>query len=176
MLVDDARRSVTKIKLDGAVRTHESRQVATSSDGTWLFAPEGTAVHYDTGEIFTHHNTAGVQLLIPGAWWTAWWWQRRHWIAIDVTLPVIETDEGFRYTDLELDLWWRDGSCGIVDQDELQAAVDHGRLDRTTATTAERIAADLQERLRNDHEFIEYGFAVLDHCVVTAQGSPRSTD
>jgi hypothetical protein len=173
MLVNGARRSVTKIKLDGAVRTHLSEQVSTSPEGTWLFAPEGTAVHYDTGELYTHHNTAGVQLLIPGQWWTAWWWQHRHWIGIDVTLPVIENDEGFRYTDLELDLWWRDGDCEIVDQDELRAAVDHGRLDQETAGIAERVAAELRERLLRDRAFIEHGFTVLDQCL--AAGS-RSTD
>ena len=163
-----AKRTVTKIKLDGAVRTHRSEQVSASAAGTWLFAPEGTAVHYDTGELYTRHSTAGVQLLIPGEWWTAWWWEERRWIGVDVTLPVIETDEGFRYTDLELDLWWRDGDCGIVDQDELRAAVDQRRLDLATATRAERVAAELEQRLRSGREFVEYGFTVLDQCLATA--------
>ncbi|WP_161606012.1 DUF402 domain-containing protein [Microlunatus speluncae] len=165
-------RSVTKIKLDGAVRTHWSRLITAAPPGTWLFAPEGTAVHYDSGELYTKHNTAGVQLLVPGEWWTAWWWQDRRWIGIDVTLPVTETDNGFRYTDLELDLWWRDGDCGIVDQDELREAVDQGRIDSDTATVAERVAAELRQRLRRDREFVEHGFTVLDRNLTRSAGSP----
>lgn len=154
--------SVTKVKLGGAVRTHQRRRIETSPQGAWLYAPEGTAVHHDTGELYTRHSSAGVQLLLPGEWWTAWWFADKRWIAVDVTFPVEEVPGGYRYTDLELDLWWRDGDCGIVDQDELKAAVVSGQIDRPTATTAERVAADLRDRLSSDQGFVERGFALLD--------------
>ncbi|WP_168207385.1 DUF402 domain-containing protein [Microlunatus elymi] len=166
-----SQRSVTKIKLGGAVRTHQSVSIQTTPEASWLYAPEGTAVYYDTGELYTHHNTAGVQLLVPGEWWTAWWFQDKRWIAIDVTLPVEETSEGFRYTDLELDLWWRNGDSGIVDQDELDTALTSGKVDQTTAEAAQQVANSLHDRLQHDREFIELGFSMLDRCLDRSSAS-----
>lgn len=165
MTASGIERSVTKIKLDGVARTHTSLQIDVTPERAWMFAPEGTAVHDDTGELFTRHDTAGIQLLEPGQWWTAWWFDDRRWIAIDVTFPVEETPIGFRYTDLELDLWWRDGDSGIVDQEELQAALASGQIDEMVATTAEQVASALHDRLRHDHEFVQRGFAMLDHAL-----------
>jgi hypothetical protein len=45
-----------------------------------------------------------------------------------------------------------------------RAAVDQGRLDRATAKP-ERVAAELERRLRRDREFVERGFTVLDRCL-----------
>jgi hypothetical protein len=157
-----AERSVTKVKLNGPARTWTSRLVDGTDDHAWLYAPAGTLVHHESppGHV-TRYESAGVQLLVPGLWWTGWWWAAGHRIDIDITLPVSKVDGGYRYTDLKLDLWWQDSDCGIVDQDDLQAALDIGDLDSATAARAAAMADDLQTRLERDHEFVQSGFNIL---------------
>lgn len=154
---------MTKVKLNGPARTWSAELVGSTHAGAWLFAAAGTPVrHEEPAGYVSHYESAGVQLLEPGQWWTAWWWADARRITIDITRPVTANQHGYRYVDLKLDLWWRDGNCGIVDQDDLQAALEAGDLDQATADVAQQVADDLHVRLHEDHEFVRSGFALLD--------------
>jgi hypothetical protein len=110
---------VEKRKCPGRPRPAGPMQgIVVSKDvhGTWLFAP--------AGERNTHLMT-GLMLLPQGRWWVAWWWDdpAGRWCAADVaTCPVWE-DNGWRYDDLEIDVYRNaDGQVGVVDEDEFEEA------------------------------------------------------
>lgn len=159
--------SVTKHKLDGTGRAWNATCTRADDGGYWLFCPAGEAGQDLQGTPMPPHTTDGIQLIAPGQWWTAWWWDSPRWIAIDIMEPIaIDPDGPFAYRDLELDLWWREGDCGIVDRDELQEAVERRLLAPDVAAHATRVAEGLLTRLQcGDPRLVETGFRHLDAAI-----------
>lgn len=159
--------SIAKHKLDGSGRFWNAAHVRTDEIGSWFFCRIGTAVRDLSGSSPTALGGNGIQLIVPGAWWTAWWWDEPRWVGIDVIEPVtIPEPDSLAYTDLELDLWWRAEACGIVDEDELEAALAQGLITTQLAQSATEIAGDLLSRLQaGDPLFTTVGFRHLDDAI-----------
>ena len=67
--------------------------------------------------------------------------------------------------DLELDLWWRSGEFGLVDEQELEDEVWLGRASHQQANTATSVAEGLMARLQaKDPLLTRIGFERLAHC------------
>src|ERR1700679_3814729 len=78
--------------------TWEAVPLGTDELGSWFFAPAGAR---------NTNVVSGVQLLVPGAWWVAWWWAepKGWWYAADVATPAVNADGIWSYDDLEIDVW-----------------------------------------------------------------------
>jgi hypothetical protein len=166
--------SVSKYKLNGIGRTWNATCITVDLHGHWLFCPAGETGRDLHGAPMPPHSTAGIQLFPANQPWTAWWLADPRCLGIDVIKPIVPGGpEHIIYHDLELDIWWRDGDGRIVDQDELQEAVDRGLLAPDVAAQATRIAEELLVRLRSgDPLFTETGFAYLD-AAIAGRRSPR---
>lgn len=161
--------TVIKRKLDGTGRSWHGEIFRVGEHGTWMFCPAGSEGRDLTGKVLPAQTTDGIQLLTPEQWWTAWWWAEPSWVSFDVIEPLRSSEsEGISYLDLELDLWWRDGQCGVVDQDELQLSLAHGRIDHEMAKQADLIAHQILDRLQaNDPLFTFLGFRMLEQALDT---------
>jgi hypothetical protein len=94
--------------------TWEAVPLGADELGSWFFAPAG---------IRNTHLVSGVQLLVPGTWWVAWWWAepKGWWCAADVATPAVNGDGFWSYDDLEIDVWGNElGFQGVVDEDEFE--------------------------------------------------------
>jgi predicted RNA-binding protein associated with RNAse of E/G family len=73
----------------------------------------------------------------------------------DVARPTEAVDGGFEFDDLYLDIWWIPGHEAIVlDEDELEAALEAGYITQKEANAARLIADHILEMIhRHDPEF-----------------------
>ena len=110
---------VEKRKYPGRARPAgpiQAAVVAEDSHGTWLFAPAGER---------NRHPMTGLLLLPRQRWWVAWWWDDPvgPWCAADVATTPVWEDDGWRYDDLEIDVYRNAaGQVGVVDEDEFEQA------------------------------------------------------
>lgn len=128
----------------GRVFCFEMTPLDADRSGHWFLLPEGgswTAPH-DAGSL-----PFDVVVLVPeGEPWVAWWvphpeaWR----LEVDVCLPPTRVPAGWRFVDLELDVFsGRNGQVTIEDRDEFDAAVSSGVITSADAEMAERAASDL---------------------------------
>ncbi|HSX28432.1 MAG TPA: DUF402 domain-containing protein [Candidatus Saccharimonadales bacterium] len=73
----------------------------------------------------------------------------------DVARPIRLTKDGFEFDDLYLDVWQIPGKDPIIlDEDELEAALEAGYISADEAAEARRIALFLVKELQNNKDFL----------------------
>lgn len=78
-------------------------------------------------------------------------------IYCDVSRPVRQIDGGFEFDDLYLDVWWPTGKAiSILDEDELQDALDANYITKHEADEARRVAKEVVELLKQDSEILRF--------------------
>lgn len=143
-----------KVKRPGGVYWYDLQRVRQDDDGTWLRGLVGSpwGAPHDSGGL----SVPVVLLLAVGRPWVAWWVDdpadRR--LEIDVCLPPVSTEAGWRYVDLELDpvlhVW--DSRVEIEDWDEYEQACRNGWMSSDDAELARSTAQDRAEALRRRDE------------------------
>lgn len=118
------------------------------SDGVWLFAPVGSrwVTPHDSGTL----PVDVVTLITPGRWFVSWWVDDAHdrRIEIDICLPPKETDDGWSYVDLELDVVQHELELVVVeDRDEFEVACGRGWITPAHAAIAQTTAAEMKTAL-----------------------------
>jgi hypothetical protein len=127
--------------------------------GTWLYSPEGTLVRGEKDGVIAFNEVGRgnrdrgahcIHLVPPGGWWFAIWADDGHArsVAIDVCVPPSFDGEGWRFTDLELDLYKSgQGEARVDDEDEFADAVREGLISQSERTAALAAASELGRRL-----------------------------
>lgn len=167
--------ALEKIKHPGArVFGFEMRALAADRFGTWFLMPAGSpwSAPQDAGVM-----PFDVVLLIgESVPWVAWWAPHPGdaRLEVDVCLPPVRTAAGWRFVDLELDVFQRrsDGSVTVEDRDEFDDAVRAGTIGPDAALLAEDTARRLQQALTRGREpWVSRGWELLDAVVVSEVGS-----
>jgi hypothetical protein len=141
---------VQKIKRPAGTFCFALRFLVEDEFGTWLFGPIGslwTAPH-DNGAL----TSRVVILLSEGRELVGWWFDdpSDRQLAVDICLPVTRSPTGWTFVDLELDPVRHeiDGRIEVEDQDEFEDALRHEWMSQRDATTALRVAAQVEKSLR----------------------------
>jgi predicted RNA-binding protein associated with RNAse of E/G family len=75
----------------------------------------------------------------------------------DVARPVRRIDGGFEFDDLYLDIWQPVGQPALIlDDDELQDAVEAGYVTQTEANEAQAIGKQLEQMLENSAKVTQF--------------------
>lgn len=158
-----------KVKQPGErVFTFQMRALASDGHGEWFLLPAGspwTAPH-DAGTL----PFDVVLLLATARPWVAWWAPHPgdERLEVDVCLPPERSARGWRFVDLELDVFQRRGSelVTVEDRDEFDDAVRAGAIGEGVARLAEKTARDLERRLTACEEsWVARGWELLDAAV-----------
>jgi predicted RNA-binding protein associated with RNAse of E/G family len=118
--------------------------------GLWVDVPLATE-HHVAGESAWVQPWHAVEL-VPFDADARWhWWMFNHdregaFLYVDICEPVQWTPTGFSYVDLYVDLLISiDGTVRILDEDELEDAVERGLLDAARADRVRRDSVELAE-------------------------------
>ena len=106
-------------------------------------------------EILLEDGSLALWFTFPGAWHDIGRFHRADGsltgLYANVITPPVMEGPVWRTTDLFLDLWWpRDGEPRILDEDELEAALEAGHVDAGTAARARKEADRLLEEARRE--------------------------
>ncbi len=75
----------------------------------------------------------------------------------DISRPVEASEEGFRFDDLYLDVWQIPGTRPVIlDQDELEEAVEAGHISKEEAGKTWQIAHKVVNCIENDPDFLDF--------------------
>lgn len=107
------------------------------------------------GDVMLEEGSLAVWFTFPGAWHDIGRFHladgRFTGLYANVITPPIMADSVWDTTDLFLDLWWpKGGEPRILDEDELEEALDRGHIDETLAGRARDEAAALLREARAD--------------------------
>lgn len=134
------------------VRVYDQRVVLDREDMVVTLSPplelhEPMAVD---GRIALEEGSRVVWFTFPGVWHDIGRFHRADGtptgIYANMITPVRIEGPIWRTTDLFLDIWWPEGgSAGLLDEDELEEAIDRGHLDDRTASRARAEAQRILE-------------------------------
>jgi len=128
----------------------------------------GTEIWNDMEEPWREGETI---IALPGYIWTTKWEVGKPYVITkfqdasakliavycDIARPVEAIKNGFTFTDLYLDVWYIPGyEPRVLDEDELQAALNARFITLEEATEARGVARSLIVRIKSDPNFLKF--------------------
>jgi hypothetical protein len=134
--------------------------------GTWLYTPEGSRVVGRRGGVVSSSfvgipDAPGLHVLqlVPadGGWWFGTWAVDHvaPRTAIDICTPPAFAEDEWSYVDLELDVYRRQDTVGIFDDDEFDEACQSGLISADERDVCLAAAAELDDRLRGSDRLLD---------------------
>ncbi|MDX1648150.1 MAG: DUF402 domain-containing protein, partial [Longimicrobiales bacterium] len=109
----------------------------------------------DDGSLLLENGSLALWFTFPGVWHDIGRFHRADGtftgLYANVITPVVMDSGVWRTTDLFLDLWWpAGGRPRILDEEELESALDDGSINPEMAARARRESRDLLQLARQD--------------------------
>lgn len=136
------------------------------------FKSENKAVGTETwGELETPWMESGTIIAKPGYIWVTRWEAGKPYIITkflntegelagiycDISRPVERVGDAFTFDDMYLDVWMAPGQEPVIlDEDELQEAVQAGYITQTEAVQAMEAALALIDELKSSGELLDF--------------------